>query len=302
MNSQHRLRNALKLFLVAIVASVSFSACGSGGNGNVLYYLALGDSLSVGVQQDPATGQSVETDEGYADQIFAALQAEFPNLQLVKFGCPGETTTTMVNGGLCDDYETGSQLGDALEFLVANQENVLLVTIDIGANDVLDSDCLSLPDPAQVQACFEALFPQIASNLSLISSGLFSASDGVFPVIGMTFYNPLLASWLTGPVGQAQAQATAALQEIFNTQVLKAVYGLNGFPVADVAASFQSNNFTDMVPFPPPFNSVPINVGLICQWTYMCPNPMSGLTPDIHANVAGYKTIADTFLAVFNSL
>lgn len=302
MNSQRRLRSSLKLFLIAIVASFSFSACTSSGDGDVLYYVALGDSLSVGVQQDPTTGEDVETDEGYADQLYAALLPQFPNLQLVKLGCPGETTVTMVNGGLCDDYETGSQLGDALEFLVANQEQILLVTIDIGANDVLGSDCLELPDPAQVQACFAALFPQIGSNLSLISSGLFSASDGVFPVIGMTFYNPLLASWLTGPVGQAQAMATAALQEAFNTQVLKAVYGLNGFPVADVAASFQSNNFTDMVPFPPPFNMVPINVGLICQWTYMCPNPMSGLMPDIHANAAGYKTIADTFLAVFNSL
>ncbi len=302
MNSQRRLREALKLFVIAVFSSTLFAACGN-GNENVLYYVALGDSLSVGVQQNQTTGEDVETDQGYADQLFAALQPQFPNLQLVKLGCPGETTTTMVNGGICTDYQSGNQLGDALQFLVDNQENILLVTIDIGANDVLQSDCLDVQDPVQQQACFQAVFQQVGSNLSLISSGLFSASDGVFPVIGMTFYNPLLNAWLLGPPqGPAIAQATAKLQEAFNTQVLKAVYGLNGFPVADVAAAFQSNNFTDMVPFPPPFNMVPINVGLICQLTYQCPSPASGLKPDIHANVAGYKLIADTFLAVFNSL
>jgi len=263
----------------------------------------LGDSLSQGVQQDPATGESVPTNEGYADQLFAALQPQFPNLQLVKLGCPGETTTTMVNGGICDTYTSGSQLTDATQFLVDNKDNILLVTIDIGSNDVLQSGCLDITDPAQQQACFQKTFAGIGSNLSLIASTLFEAADGVFPVIGMTYYNPFLNAWLLGPPqGPAIAQATAALQTVFNQQVLSAVYALNGFPVADVATSFKSDDFTTMVPFPPPFNMVPINVALICQWTYLCPNPASGLEPNVHANAAGYKVIADTFLAVFNSL
>ena len=36
------------------------------------FYLALGDSLSQGVQPD-AAGASVETGQGYADQLYAAL-------------------------------------------------------------------------------------------------------------------------------------------------------------------------------------------------------------------------------------
>ena len=72
------------------------------------YYLALGDSLSQGVQPD-AAGTSVETGQGYADQLYAMLRPSQPTLQLVKLGCPGETTATMIHGGICH-YPGGSQL------------------------------------------------------------------------------------------------------------------------------------------------------------------------------------------------
>jgi hypothetical protein len=39
----------------------------------VSYYLALGDSLAVGVQPD-AAGTSVETRSGYPDQLYATLR------------------------------------------------------------------------------------------------------------------------------------------------------------------------------------------------------------------------------------
>ena len=291
----------------ALVLALSFSAlaaCGSSG-GDQLFYVSMGDSLSVGVQADPTTGESVETNEGYSDQLFAALQQEFPNLELVKFGCPGETTTSMIEGGVClDRYETGNQLEDAVDFLVANKDQVLLATIDIGANDVLQGapTCLPITDPAAQQACFTQLFQGIGSNLSLITSPLFAASDGTFPVIGMNYYNTFLNAWFLGPQGQAIVQATVGLQAVFNSDVLGRVYGLNGFPVADVAAAFNSTDFTPVpFPLPPPFDMVPLNVATACQLTYLCPPPNT-IPPNIHPNVAGYNVIANVFLAVFNSL
>src|SRR5256885_11936251 len=106
------------------------------------YYLALGDSLAVGVQPD-AAGTSVETRSGYADLLYATLRRSRPGLRLVKLGCPGETTATMMKGGICT-YPGGSQLAAAIRFLHAHRARVPLITIDIGAND--PNSCITQPD------------------------------------------------------------------------------------------------------------------------------------------------------------
>ena len=97
------------------------------------YYLALGDSLAQGVQPN-AAGVSVMTGDGYPDLVYTALHPSRPGLKLVKLGCPGETTASMINGGICR-YQDGSQLAAAVAFLQAHRGRVPLVTLDIGAND-----------------------------------------------------------------------------------------------------------------------------------------------------------------------
>jgi len=115
------------------------------------FYLSLGDSLAHGVQPN-AQGVSVETKQGYPDQLFTALHLGNPVLKLVKLGCPGETTGTMINGGICS-YPTGSQLAQAAAFLSRHRGYVQLVTIDIGANDL--NPCLGLPTLNQIVVCLE---------------------------------------------------------------------------------------------------------------------------------------------------
>jgi lysophospholipase L1-like esterase len=159
-------------------------------------------------------------------------------------------------------------------------------------------------DPAEQQACVLETFSAIGANLTLITNKLFAASDGVFPVLGMNYYNPFLNAWFLGPPqGPALVTATTTLVVGLNTQVLAPVYGLSGFPVADVATAFNTTDAT-LVPFPlpPPFDMVPLNVATACQLTYLCPAMGSGLEPNIHPNTAGYNVIANVFLALFNSL
>src|SRR6516162_4876919 len=119
------------------------------------YYLSLGDSLAQGVQPDKS-GNSVETNEGYANQLFTALHSSNPTLKLVKLGCPGETTGTMINGGICT-YKAGSQLNQAAKFLASHRGKVQLVTIDIGANDL--NPCLALTNINKIAACLEKVIP-----------------------------------------------------------------------------------------------------------------------------------------------
>ncbi len=109
----------------------------------------------------------------------------------------------------------------------------------------------------------------------------------------MTYYNPFLAAWLTGPAGQSTAQISAVFSDLFNA-VLTAEYQLVGASVADVAGAFSNDSFTPLVPIAPGVTA-PLNVARICQWTWMCaPKPIG---PNIHANDAGYRVIANAFEA-----
>ena len=260
------------------------------------FYLSLGDSLAQGVQPN-AQGVSVETNQGYPDQLFTALHLGNPTLKLVKLGCPGETTVTMIDGGICS-YSTGSQLKQAVAFLAQHKGHVQLVTIDIGANDL--NPCLGLPTLSQIAACLVKVFPLVQANLEKIMNALTTASgSGPVPsIIGMTYYDPELANWLKGtPAAKQLAQASIALAQGFGN-LLSGVYTHFGAKVADVFKTFHTTQFTARVTLPA-FGRVPKAVGYICSYTWMCAAPPVG--PNIHANQLGYGVIANTFLDVIFS-
>jgi lysophospholipase L1-like esterase len=262
----------------------------AGDNEGVRYYLSLGTSLSVGIQPD-AEGVNQLTDEGYADQLFDILQPHVRKLRLVKLGCPGETTTTMMAGGICA-YPKGSQLAEAVRFLHAHKDKVALVTIDVGVNDILSAGCIVGTNVDF--ACIQGAFFRISVNLPVILAALREVAPET-PIVGMNYYNTFLAAWLNGPAGQALAVQSAELARMFNDDVLGLTYETFAIPVADVAGAFLSENFATLVPLPTPAGPiiVPLNVAVICQLTYMCAPPP--VVPNIHANRIGYSVIAATF-------
>ena len=285
---------ALTASTPALAASRHFSARPD-------YYLALGDSLSVGIQPNSA-GVNTPTHQGYVNDLYAQLAATDPQLRLAQLGCSGETTSTLINGGICTyrdglelsggvgtGHPAGSQLAAAVAFLHAHK-NVSLITIDIGANDL--NPCVVLP-PSQIQACVAQVLPQIAANLTTIMTALRTAAGSQVRIIGMIYYVPELAEWLTGPAGQAAAQQSVPLAEVFN-QVLTNGYEAAGARVADVFTAFDSADFTDQVTLPG-IGTVPQNVANICLWTWECVPPPQG--PNEHANATGYAVIAQAFLA-----
>ena len=253
----------------------------------VSYYLALGDSLAVGVQPD-AAGTSVETRSGYADQLYATLRRSHPGLRLVKFGCPGETTATMINGGLCA-YSGGSQLVAAVSFLRARRAKVSLVTIDIGANDA--DGCVTRLSFGNFASCLSKSIPQVTTNLTKILTRLRQA-DPKSHIIAMSYYLPALAQWRNGLVGKAVARVSEMTIAGYNV-LLNRVYQAHGVRVADVFGAFHTADFGQQVTVPG-FGTLPRNVAAICQWTWECAAPPRG--PNVHANQAGYQVIAHAFL------
>jgi lysophospholipase L1-like esterase len=244
------------------------------------YYVSLGDSLAAGYQPDV----NANTPFSYTDQLYAQLKKKDPTLVHIKLGCSGETTGTMINGGICNYPGATSQLDAAEKFLRAHRGEVRYVTLDIGANDV--DGCLvgGMID----QTCTAAGVATVAAQLPQITKALHRAGGSGPRYAGMNYYDPFLAVWLTGTAGQAEAQQSTQLSTVLNGVIAKGLHR-NGFALADVSKAFSTDDFTDQVTVPG-VGTVPLNVARICAWTWEC-------TPyhNIHNNTVGYGVLASVF-------
>ena len=272
--------------LILSVLGVLAAPAGA-ASGGAQYYVSLGTSLAVGVQPD-ARGRNQPTDEGYADQLYRLLRLTRPRLQLVKLGCPGETSTTLIAGGLCPYAgPAASQLEAATAFLEAHRGAVTLLTLDIGANDVLP--CADVRTGRINQPCVEGALTRLARHLPYILATLREAAGPSVPIVALNYYNPFVAVWLLGPAGHAAARAAADAADGFNA-LLEGVYAAHRVPVGDVARAFHADDFRLI-----PARDVPVNVELVCQWTWMCAPPPQG--PNVHTNTSGAFVIALALLA-----
>jgi len=261
---------------------------GAASAGAPRYYLSLGDSLSVGVQPD-AYGASRPTEGGYANRIYAVLHRSSPRLRLVKLGCSGETSYTMIRGGICH-YPAGSQLAQAERFLRAHRRQVALVTIDIGAND--PNSCFLGAPLGKIGSCMRSRVRETVTDLNKILAGLRSAGGRKVPIIGMNYYVPELAGWFDGKDGKVVAVLTERLVNGYNSLLVDAFRHYH-VRVANVFRAFHSADFTDHVRLPGR-GLLPRNVATICQLTWACAGAPRG--PNEHANDTGYAIIALAFL------
>jgi len=271
------------LFLVVGLYSPVLAKSQHAHQNTPVYYLSLGTSLAAGVQADPVTGESIVTDVSYPSELADIIGQDIRKLRHVNLGCPGETAESFIYGGKCD-YPQGSQLDQAVQFLHAHGKFTGLITIDLGANDVLrcvDGIVFDL-------ACIGETLNQLALDLGYVLETLKSEAPGV-PIVGMNYYNPLLVYWFQDP---AIAALTGGLQTQIN-DVLESVYASYGVPVADVAGAFMADDlesdFTGPDGTP---NQIPDSVDLVCAWTWMCSHQ------NIHANKTGYEVIAQEFYEV----
>jgi lysophospholipase L1-like esterase len=280
----------LAVALVTLVLVAAATACSPPAPPKPValsYYLALGDSLSRGVQPD-AAGTSVETAQGYPNLVYARLSRGDPALRLAQLGCPGETTQTMTRGGICR-YPGGSQLAAAAAFLRAHRGHVRLVTLDIGADDL--EVCGSQLEVALAASCAGQV-TGTAARASAILASLRAAAGPAARIVGTDYYLPELAQWRTGMLGRAVALASERIAAVLNRELDQA-YAKAGDAVADVFGAFSTADFGDPVTVAG-IGSLPRNVARICQWTWECAPAPRG--PNQHANPAGYQVIADAVL------
>ena len=183
------------------------------------------------------------------DDLYSLYRYEVPGLQLAKLGCPGERTGTMRNGEK-SSYSLGSQLDQAVAFLETH--HVVLVTIDIGANNV--DGCLSAGGIDET--CITNGITAAATDLPVIL-GTLQASLGVRPRRSNCrdeLLRPVPRRVVEGPPFRLSPPLSVSLATYYNG-VLGSIYGYFHDPVADVQSAFQTTNFT-----PVRIIGLPVNV------------------------------------------
>jgi lysophospholipase L1-like esterase len=256
----------LLLFAFAPAALAASSAQPNWPTGLKQHYLALGDSLAFGFQPNG------DFTHGYVNDLFQIIQSEGV-IDKTNLGCPGETSSTFINGG-CPFAPSGSpaQLTAALAFLQANAGKVSPITLDIGANDVLPD---TNPNTCKVDRTkFDTDLATLNTNLTgTILPDLKAALTINGRVTGdlvlMNYYDPL----------QNICPNTAHFTQRLNA-VLTADTKAFGFFIVNVFGAFGGA----ATPNPN-----------ICNYTWMCTPPPLG--PNIHPTDLGYSVIANTFAA-----
>lgn len=231
------------------------------------YYMALGNSLSFGYQPN------FDFSSGFADDIYNDLHKVNLATAVVNYGCAGETTGTMINGGCAGRFAhkgsyTGSQLQAAVDFLTnaRHQGRVSPVTLEIGANDVFsdfnESTCSkgsnADADLATMDANLtETILPALTKALTT-SRGV-RAGD----LHMLNYYNPFAY------VCSNSAQFVHILNDHLQADAAKFRVS-----VVDVYTAFGGD--TD-------------SASKVCTYTWMCDPRFH----DIHPTNAGYRKIAD---------
>jgi lysophospholipase L1-like esterase len=257
--------------------------------------LSLGDSYSVGWQELPG-GKQGSTRNGPANQLVPLAAARGWHLKLVNLGCGGATTTSMLTASAvgCDpqalapgaaNYPNKSQTQAAVAFIKRHPNQVKVVTISIGGNDV--DGCPTQPNPT---GCVKANMPRATKNLTKIVKQLRAAGGKQMRIIGSTYPDVELGLWVHPTVLGANTLALvpgsiSAFKDEINPGLKKA-YDTVGAAFVDVTTATGAYG-PFYVTTEAPFGQIPVPVAKVCTLTFFCDGSFN-----IHMKTPGYHIIA----------
>ncbi|HEX2016298.1 MAG TPA: SGNH/GDSL hydrolase family protein [Solirubrobacteraceae bacterium] len=267
------------------------------------YYLSLGDSYSQGYQPIGPKQADIPTNNGYTD--FLGPQARkvkgYKGLKVVKLGCGGATTGSMLDGSRrCEKARpyastspATSQLAYATKFMRRHRGQITLVTLSVGGNDV--APCGAKPTFAEIAGCVNTGLARIKKNLPIIAAQLRKAAGAKAVIIGSTYPDVVLGQYVKNDQGKTVASASVT---VFRDQInptLKNAYAAKRIRFVDATAAFGAYiPFTQTTTLAP-YGDIPVAVANICTLAWYCDARAQG--PDIHLKPAGYRKMADAYLA-----
>ncbi len=263
----------LAAIFVFILASVTALLAADGASKRP--YLALGDSVSFGFITQ-AGFEYVDPDNFIG---FPTYVGQTARLNTTNAACPGETSGSFRSAAVPDDgcrtYRgavplhvsyASTQLDFAVSFLKSHPDT-RLVTVGLGANDILLLRSLCLNDPTCIAAGLPGVLGGIIANLQLTINDL--AAAGFRGIIVVVNYYSLDYS------DPNETAITAALN-----QALATAAAPTGTVVADVFTAFQTVAGAA--------GGHTCNVGLLNA------SPLDQFTCDVHPSQSGQMLIART--------
>lgn len=222
---------------------------------------------------------ATQPDRGYAARLYRSLSragAEPHVTDLRNLAVGGETSGSMIRDG---------QLAQAVEAIQRAEPPVVLVTLDIGGNDLLrllgTDACAADPLGADCLGLLAMTLAEFDTNFRHIVRGLTDAMEASAPdarLAVMTYFNPFSGTdasleaageiALLGSDGRLDCQADDPQARGMNDVIACVGERLGALPV-DVQPAF---------------------AGLGLELTHIA-------SEDIHANDRGYRVIADLFVA-----
>jgi len=252
--------------VAALLCALVLVLTGCGATGSVadpVYYVSIGDSYATG------DGPDGTSRDGFAYLTEDALQRnDDAGWRLVNFGCSGATAQQMAHQPGCaagaradggPDYADLPQVDAAVRFIADHRDQVGLVTVVAGGNDV--APCIAEAPSGGALACAETATAAAAAAVDDMLGKLRGALDAGVPVIGVSYLNVFLA-------GEHADIAATVFDETFNP-ALRQTYSRSAARFADSPARSAAD---------------------VCALSFWCSDR------DVHPNRAGHQRIADQVL------
>jgi lysophospholipase L1-like esterase len=213
-------------------------------------------------------------DTGYVDVFAARLRKLAPNIQVVNYGCPGESTVTFTRGGcpasadgfkLHDPFR-GSQLEAARSFLRSHAGQVSPITLTLWGNDWLP---LLLDKCKGNVACVRRHGPDTIASFGARLTSILHRLRAAAPSAEII----VTGAWNIDPDQLEQLQP---------------VYRALDASIARAAVASRARVAKTLPVFNPP-GSLRTQKARLCAFTFICSKG------DPHPTDAGYRALAHAF-------
>jgi lysophospholipase L1-like esterase len=269
--------------LLLMLAGTTIAASAQGASGP--RYLALGDSVSFGFITQ-AGFEYVNANNFIGFPTYAGRRA---NMDVVNAACPGETTGSFLSSTAPDDgcrqfrlagaqlhvSYSSTQLDFALAFLKSHPQT-RLITVGLGANDVLLLRAACQDDPTCIATELPAVLAGVTANMETILTDL-RATGFTGTIIVVNYYSVDYSD-------PTETGLTSALND-----ALAVAAAQPGVVVADVFTAFQAATV--------PAAGKTCNAGLL-NGSF---SSINQFTCDVHPSQSGQmligKVVAQTFAA-----